>query len=437
MMLRQGLGVAVLSASLAAGSWPAIPHAAWADPGIVQIEVDTFDPVNNPIPHTTTPFTLVSGVEYRVTVQGTYSRWSKASWESAFHTTCGTPEPLPMYLSPGTENHVVGLDAETAWADTRQTSVGPSCDAVTPADRRGGLLLVNLNGTDPRVHGNYFDPTPVTGQVGAPSSDHRYTYSFTGRGQPATFGVSDITTKDNYGRLVVRVERTGDSTAPSVVPVLDPPANARGWHRTTPTVGWNVSDPETRIVSRSGCDATTIVDETAGRTLTCTATNVAGLVGSGTTTVQLDSTPPTVTWTPGAPSYDVDETVRLHCEATDTLSGVSTSTCADVVAPAYTLLGATTYVAVASDVAGNDGSGSVTVRVVPTSEGLCRLTRNFSASGGIATALCVHLRSAQAASRAATAEHQRDQYRRLVRAQTGRAFTAPQAAVLVRASSRL
>jgi hypothetical protein len=88
-----------------------------------------------------------------------------------------------------------------------------------------------------------------------------------------------------------------DSTPPNITFTVTPPANANGWNNTSVTVDWTVSDPETGISSTSGCGATTLTTETAGTTLTCSATNGAGLSNSQSVTVQIDITTPVTTIT--------------------------------------------------------------------------------------------------------------------------------------------
>jgi CSLREA domain-containing protein len=87
-----------------------------------------------------------------------------------------------------------------------------------------------------------------------------------------------------------------DVTPPVIVANVAPSPNANGWNNTDVTVTWNVSDPESGIASSSGCGATTLTSETAGTTLTCSATNGAGLSSSKSVTVKIDKTPPTVTY---------------------------------------------------------------------------------------------------------------------------------------------
>jgi CSLREA domain-containing protein len=156
-----------------------------------------------------------------------------------------------------------------------------------------------------------------------------------------------------------------DATPPVIVASVAPLPNANGWNNTDVTVTWNVSDPDTGIVSSSGCDPTTLTSETAGTPLTCSATNGAGLSSSESVTVQIDKTLPTVTYTGNAGIYTVGQTVNITCSAADNLSGVDSSTCADISGPASSFgLGSHTISATATDLAGNVGSGSTTFTVI-------------------------------------------------------------------------
>ena len=70
--------------------------------------------------------------------------------------------------------------------------------------------------------------------------------------------------------------------------------------------------------------------------------------------IDIDLTSPTVTYTGGKASYQVDEQVSITCTAADALSGVASTTCANVSGPAYSFgLGSHTFSASATDKAGN------------------------------------------------------------------------------------
>jgi hypothetical protein len=58
------------------------------------------------------------------------------------------------------------------------------------------------------------------------------------------------------------------------------------------SVSWDVSDPQAGVASTSGCGPATVTGDTAGTTVTCAATNDAGLSGQASVQVRIDRTPP-------------------------------------------------------------------------------------------------------------------------------------------------
>jgi hypothetical protein len=61
-----------------------------------------------------------------------------------------------------------------------------------------------------------------------------------------------------------------------------------------------VIDPESGIVSSNGCATTTLSTDTAGSTITCSATNGAGLSKSASVTIKIDQTLPAISGMPPA-----------------------------------------------------------------------------------------------------------------------------------------
>src|SRR5207245_11354215 len=111
--------------------------------------------------------------------------------------------------------------------------------------------------------------------------------------------------------------------------------------------------------------------------------------------IRVDTTPPTVTYTGNASPYTVDQTVAITCAATDTLSGVFATTCANISAPAYTFaVGGTAYSATATDAAGNVGTGTTTVTIKVTPAGLTTLTYRFVQTSAKYQALTAQQKSA-------------------------------------------
>jgi hypothetical protein len=91
-----------------------------------------------------------------------------------------------------------------------------------------------------------------------------------------------------------------DTTPPVIAPTLTPAPNGFGWNHTDVSLSWSVTDPESGIASSTGCGAVLLTAETAGQTITCSATNAAGLSSSQSVTVKLDKTPPVISGMPGA-----------------------------------------------------------------------------------------------------------------------------------------
>uniref|UniRef100_Q021B5 DUF7948 domain-containing protein n=1 Tax=Solibacter usitatus (strain Ellin6076) TaxID=234267 RepID=Q021B5_SOLUE len=89
-----------------------------------------------------------------------------------------------------------------------------------------------------------------------------------------------------------------DVTPPLITPQVTGTLGNNGWYRSAVTVTWNVSDPDSGIVSSTGCAPTNLTSETAGVTLTCSATNGAGLAASVPITIKIDKTLPAISGMP-------------------------------------------------------------------------------------------------------------------------------------------
>jgi hypothetical protein len=89
----------------------------------------------------------------------------------------------------------------------------------------------------------------------------------------------------------------GDPTPPVVTPVISGTLGTNGWYVTNTTVAWSITDPESIILSTSGCDTRTFAADTGGVSLTCSATS-----DGGTATIEkafkVDKTAPDASATP-------------------------------------------------------------------------------------------------------------------------------------------
>lgn len=222
-----------------------------------------------------------------------------------------------------------------------------------------------------------------------------------GTGGIAVTEVDDVTDYDYQGVMVTTVNgapvNTGDSTPPTITPSVSGTLGTNGWYVSDVGVQWNVDDPDSAVSATSGCDPTTITTDTAGTTLTCSATSAGG-TSSQSVMIKRDATPPLVTYDMHPSVYTIDQQVSIGCVPTDNLSGVASSTCQAINGPAWSFgPGSHTFSAAAVDQAGNTGGGSATFAVMATFASQCALTRVFDTSPTQAMGMCKVLSYAQAA----------------------------------------
>ena len=171
---------------------------------------------------------------------------------------------------------------------------------------------------------------------------------------PATFGV-EVTSA-----LPV------DETAPVIVPTVSPDANAAGWHNSDVTVSWSVTDNESAISSSAGCETTVLTEDTAGTTVTCSATSAGG-TSSESVTIKLDKTAPVIVLnSPSARNYTFKQDILADWNVSDALSGIeiSSGTVASGEKINVATLGAKSFSVTATDVAGNTSTEVVNYNVV-------------------------------------------------------------------------
>jgi uncharacterized protein YjiK len=167
-----------------------------------------------------------------------------------------------------------------------------------------------------------------------------------------------------------------DRTPPTIVANASPAANANGWNNTSVTVSYTCTD------AGSGVDASAsdLADDvlTVSGTATGTCVDKAGNTASASYPALIDTAAPTVTYTGNAGTYGVLNNVAISCTASDSLSGIDSSTCAGANGPAWSFgAGEHTLSAQASDKAGNVGSGSTTFTVTVRAADLGALTTQF------------------------------------------------------------
>ena len=228
-----------------------------------------------------------------------------------------------------------------------------------------------------------------------------------------------------------------DPTPPVIAPNVSGTVGNNGWYTSNVDVSWTVTDPETAITSSTGCGPTALSTDDASETYTCTAASLT-LSASASVTVQRDATPPSVSYSGNAGSYDAAASVNITCSASDAMSGVASDTCAAVAGPAYTFgLGSNTFSASATDNAGNSGSGSTSFTVTASFAGACSLAQSFADKAGIGNSLCAKLRSAENAKNADKRQNILGVFINEVAAHSGKNLTAAEAAILTALANAL
>ena len=218
---------------------------------------------------------------------------------------------------------------------------------------------------------------------------------------------------------------------PSISATRSPAANAAGWNNSAVTVSFTCVDPLSALVG--SCPApVTLSSEGADQSVSRSVMTEGGLsLAAGVSNVDIDLTKPTVTYSGGKATYGIEETISITCAATDALSGLASSTCTNISGPATSFgLGLHTFSASALDRAGNTGTGSVSFNVVVSFRGLCALTHSYSDKQSIADALCAKLDAAAAKADRKGQQADLHAYVNQVEAQSGKSFTAEEAATL-------
>jgi hypothetical protein len=262
---------------------------------------------------------------------------------------------------------VVGSIVVTAAAlasdvDVAVVDVTVPTNSVTLAPGASAAITINMSVTGNQVGTATFEVNrdwTLSGGIFTGSNPQEFTVAPRAGGDPATtfstsgtvtvaaghtagpftlaVGAFDITNSNatgaklaagdasNYQVTVSAPLPPSDTTPPVITPSIVGTLGNNGWYVSDVTVSWSVVDGESAISSSSGCDPTTISADTAGTTLTCTATSAGG-TDSQSVTIKRDATAPTISGSAApAPNgngwNNTDVTVSYTCA--DNLSGVA------------------------------------------------------------------------------------------------------------------
>jgi hypothetical protein len=120
-----------------------------------------------------------------------------------------------------------------------------------------------------------------------------------------------------------------DNTGPTVTAALSPTPNAAGWANTNVTVTWSATDTGAGVATGPTPATSSVTASTAGTTETSSATDRLGNAASGSVTVKLDKTAPTISGSRSPPANangwnNTDVTVSFICS--DAMSGIKSCT---------------------------------------------------------------------------------------------------------------
>jgi hypothetical protein len=240
----------------------------------------------------------------------------------------------------------------------------------------------------------------------------------------------------NTQTLTIPIDRTG----PVISAVATPTATAYGWNNTDVLVHFTATDNVSGL-ARISPDIT-LINEGAGQSAPATAFDQAGNRSDFTLNgINIDKTPPVVTYSGNAGSYLVDATINITCSSSDSLSGVASDTCKPVSGPAYLFpLGTNTFSANATDKAGNVGTAGTSFVLKVTFNGLKNVVSVVCNKPGVAQSLNSKLVAAEASAMRANQKAKEQQFGAFineVNAQTGKSITPEMAAILIRLSKAL
>jgi hypothetical protein len=113
-----------------------------------------------------------------------------------------------------------------------------------------------------------------------------------------TFTVTPTDTAGNAGAAVTVVYTVtdmagADTTPPVIAPTVSGTQGDNGWYRSSVTINWQVTDPQSPVTAQSGCGATSVTQDTNGITFTCHATSTGG-TSSRAVTIKRDVNAPLV-----------------------------------------------------------------------------------------------------------------------------------------------
>lgn len=198
--------------------------------------------------------------------------------------------------------------------------------------KAGGALTLTVNTSSDTVCVDVAGA--LSGHQTSSTAKSTWTFAFTA---PAGDGPQAVTVAASPGvnpqgkctgnTRSAQASYTLDNTGPVVTGSLSPAPNAAGWNKSDVTIAWSATDAGSGVGSGPTPSSDSVNQSTAGATKSATATDRVGNTGSGTVTVKLDKSGPSIASSraPAANSFgwnNTDVTVSFSCS--DNPSGIKT-----------------------------------------------------------------------------------------------------------------
>ncbi len=252
-----------------------------------------------------------------ITVCINYSGITFPGPPALFHFQSGAWVNVTTSVNPATTTICGSVTSLSPFAlfvpvDTTPPVIVPT---VTPAPNAAGW-----NNTDVTVSWNVTDPeSGVASSIGC----SRTTLTAETSGTVVTCAATDGAGLSASASVTVKI----DKTPPTITVTRTPAPNVAGWNNTDVTVTFTCADTGSGIAT---CPApVTVTTEGAGQVITRTAVDVAGNSTAASVTVNLDKTPPTLTFGPATPAPNAagwnNTNVSLAFIVADALSGVAST----------------------------------------------------------------------------------------------------------------
>jgi hypothetical protein len=311
----------------------------------------------------------------------------KTAPTAALSVTAGTPGDDGWYTSNVTI-HTSGTDGgsgidsctadQTQDTDTGGTIFNGSCTDNAGLETLAEALTIKLDKTAPTAS---LSVTGTEGSNGWYTSNVIVATSGTDATSGATCTADQTQTTETTGETFNGSCRNGaglttnatsltvklDKSAPVITPVITGTAGTSPWYTSNVDVDWTVEDGISGVpASDDACSVTTSItaDSATATSVTCGATNGAGLSDSKTVSIKKDGSAPiisnTVTGTLGNGGWYIDDVMVDWAAPSDPHSGIASADCND--ATFTTDTAAATSDCDATNGAGLESSDSVSVK---------------------------------------------------------------------------